>query len=320
MLKSVKQIIRSVSNIHYPNHRPNVFLFSTPRSGSTWLMELIGSQPGFKCCDEPLNLRNSLVRKHLGMTIWRDLYDDEADKALQAYFQGFIDGRFHFMNPNPFRSYYRPLSNRLVFKIIHGGEDRMNWFRDTFNGRVVYLLRHPIPVSLSREINPRLDTFLNSSYRHHFTNDQLEYAKRIFGSGTKLERSILSWCFQNSVPLRDETTGWVTISYEQMVLEPLPVINHLAEKAALPKPETMLRRLAVPSGVIAKSNEDTQQVLLEGRSSNRDKYLVEKWRRQVTEAEERMAMDILERFDIDAYKFGDVLPTDRLWLKTEDGT
>jgi hypothetical protein len=46
MIKAVKRIVKSASNVHRPDGRPNVFLYSTTRSGSTWLMELIWSQPG----------------------------------------------------------------------------------------------------------------------------------------------------------------------------------------------------------------------------------------------------------------------------------
>jgi hypothetical protein len=170
MLNAIKHIIESISTVHCPDGSPNVFLFSVPRSGSTWLMELIWSQPYFRYCDEPLDLRVPLVRQHLGIAEWGDLYSRDASLPLQDYFQAFCDGRLRFMNFNPIRRYYRPVTHRIVFKIIHGGEDRINWFRDTFDGRIVYLLRHPIAVSLSREVYPRLHAFLSSDYRRHFTS------------------------------------------------------------------------------------------------------------------------------------------------------
>ena len=66
----IKDIVKPMSNVHRPDGRPNVFLFSTPRSGSTWLMELIWTQPGFKYVNQPLSLLNPRVRRHLGISDW----------------------------------------------------------------------------------------------------------------------------------------------------------------------------------------------------------------------------------------------------------
>ena len=66
-----------------------------------------------------------------------------------------------------------------------------------------------------------------------------------------------------------------------------------------------------PSGVRAKSDYETQQ-LLQQREIKKRPVLAEKWRKQVDEIEERKVMEILKPFHIDAYKGGDVLPTK--WL------
>jgi hypothetical protein len=279
-------------------------------------MELIWTQPGFKHCNEPLNLRNPSVRKHLGITRWTELCNEEATIALRKYFRAFCEGRLHFKDPRPLHEFYRPLTRRIVFKILHGGEDRINWFRDTFNGRIVYLLRHPIAVTVSREAYPRLDALLNSDYRRHFKVEQLRYAMKILDSGTSLERGVLAWCLENAVPLRDLSTDWTVVSYEQLVLNPQPVIDHLAAALALPNPERMYNRLLAPSAVKGKSNQETREAL-EKRTAPRV-WLIEKWRKQIDETAERRAMDILEYFNIDAYKFGDILPATRLWMRSEN--
>ncbi len=54
-----------MTSTHRPGALPNVFIFTTPRSGSTWLMELIWSQPGFRCVNEPLDIRDPLVARSL---------------------------------------------------------------------------------------------------------------------------------------------------------------------------------------------------------------------------------------------------------------
>jgi sulfotransferase family protein len=318
MIKAIKRTLKSASNIHRPDGRPNVFLYSTPRSGSTWLMELIWSQPSFKTCNQPLYLDSPVVRKHLGISDWNELYSIDATAKLQSYFGRICDGRLGFTNPNPFRAPYRPVTHRIVFKEIHGCGDRINWLRDAFNARVVYLIRHPIAVTISSERWPTLPAFLTSDYRRHFSDDQLVNAERILTSGTELERGVLSWCLQNSVPLGAATDDWAIVSYEQLVLEPHPVIQELTAKLALPNPERMQDRLGVPSvNVQFKSTLETRRLLTVGDSDKRP-YLVEKWRKKVSKREEARAMRILEIFGLDVYKDGDVLPAKRVWLPREN--
>lgn len=309
---NVTRTIKSLSNVHHPDGQPNVFLFSLPRSGSTWLMELIWSQPGFKCCDEPTDLRHALIQQHLGKN-WETLYDDHGTALIEAYFQGFCSGRHKFMNPSPLRKNYRPYTQRIVFKIIHGCEDRINWFRDTFNGRILYLTRHPIAVSLSREYLPTLPALLHSDYRRHFTPAQLAYAEHINEHGDKLERGVLSWCLQTAVPLAEATEDWTFVSYEQMVVDPHTAVHHIAHKLDLPAPDRMVRQLSVPSGSSHKSDQVTQQALDAGAKDQRN-WLVEKWRERVTDDEEHRLMEILDRFGIDIYRYGEVLPSDFVWI------
>ena len=97
--------LRSVSNRHRPGTRPNVFVFTTPRSGSTWLMELIQTQPRFKQCSEPLNLRVPGIARRLGISDWEALYQDANWPRVRAYFEGLCEGRIRliatFSFPSP---------------------------------------------------------------------------------------------------------------------------------------------------------------------------------------------------------------------------
>lgn len=310
----MKNPVKSLFNVHRPDGSPNVFVFTMPRSGSTWLMELIGTQPGFKTCSEPLNIRLPLVRKYLGATSWSDLHDPELTPRMEEYFRAHIEGRLHFLDPIPTRSnVYRFFSRRIVFKIVHGGEERIGWFRDTFNGRIVYLLRHPIAVSLSRKQSPRLDAYRRSKYRRYFTSDELRLADRIIERGTKIERGVLSWCFEHAVPLRQRSTDWIVLTYEQLVLEPEPVVDLLVTTLELPDRERMVRALPRASNVKGKSDAATQALLEHEDEASRRK-LVTKWRSHVGTREESKCMELLEAFGIHAYRAGDDLPAKNYWI------
>jgi len=307
---AIKYFIKSLINIHKPNKTPNIFIFSTPRSGSTWLRELLLTQPGFKCCDEPFNLRNYFARKYLNMSNWEEIYQPESESKIYKYFSKYCNGKLTFLDCYPFIRYYRLLTYRIVFKIIHGGEDRINWFKNKFNGEVIYLLRHPIAVSLSRKQFPRLNAFINSRYKDHFTKYQIEYSKKIISLGTKLEKGILSWCLQNYVPLTQANEDWIILSYEQMVLEPNKVWNFLKKRLSLSKIERIYKLLKRPSSTVYQSDKKTRQIF--SNNNYNPAWLIKKWKKKVGEEEEKKLMDILAIFGISAYKSGDFFPSRKL--------
>ncbi len=314
MIKAVKRTVKALSSLHVPGGRPNVFLYSTPRSGSTWLMELIWSQPGFKTCNQPLYLEVPAVRRHLGIGDWIELYQLGSLPRIERYLSRICTGRIGFTNPNPLRRYYRPITRRIVFKEIHASADVIDVARRCCGARIAYLVRHPIAVTLSTERWPTLPALLGSDYRRHFSRHELALAERILDRGDRLERGVLAWCLHNAVPLRRAEPDWAVVTYEQLVLDPVPVIDLLSRTLDLPRPDRMLRRLAVPSvNVRFKSTEETRRLLTEGDPGERP-YLVEKWRRKVGRADEARAMAILEAFGLDAYRAGDVLPAGRLWI------
>lgn len=312
---NIYNIYRSLTSIHKPGKLPHVFLFTTPRSGSTWLMELIWSQPGFKAVNEPLDLRVPLVREHLGIDTWEELQNNSSLPLLHRYIEGYCANKIHTTEPAPWLNrYYKPVTRRIVFKIIHGGENRVNWFRDTFGGKVVFFVRHPIAVALSHKAFPRLEAYINSDFSQHFTSAQLDMAASIIRNGSKLQKGVLDWCFQNALPLRDREDDWAVVTYEQLVLQPESAIEHLAEKLILPDRERMVKLLDRASGVKRKSDEETKQLLDERSSESKRKRLISKWKDKVSDEEERDAMQILEAFGIDAYRFGSFLPAQDLWI------
>lgn len=311
-------LVRSYSNLHLQGKKPNIFLLATPRSGSTWLLELLHSQPGVKLCNEPLNYRNPSVADFFGTDPYEVSYYNPPHPKLEKYLDYIFSGspKVGFLNIFPFhRQKHRFLTHRIVFKVLHGMEDKGNWLVEKYNSKVIILLRHPIAVSLSREIFPRLELFLNSDYGRHFTAEQIEFARGIVAHGSKMEKGMLSWCLQNSVPLRNAGEDTLVVTYEQLTTETEKMISVLVDGLDL-DPESaaaMVEKAKKPSSSTRKSDPETQQRLKEGKEEDRQRWLVEKWRSKVSEAEEAELMKILEVFEMDVYKAGSFYPTENYW-------
>lgn len=316
-LEAIKHRLARLGNLHLPREGKDVFLFSTPRGGSTWLSELILTQPGFKPADEPFNLRDAPVRAELsarGIGDWVDLYDRAKEEAMFSYIESIRSGANGVLNPFFHRNHFRLVTRRICFKILHAGEERVSAFRRRFGGFIVLLLRHPIPVSLSRKDLPRLVAFLSSDFRSTLTADQIACAERILSSGSDLDRAVLDWCLQTSVPLSRIEPDWTIVTYEQLVIDPLPVLERLAERLELPHPERMARRLTKASGSTYQSDQATRDRLsAEGDVADRS-WLVDKWRAKVDEDALSRAMAALPVFGLAGlYRPDSPLP-DRFWI------
>ena len=311
-----KLLVKSLSSLQLPTRGDNIFLFSTPRSGSTWLSEMILSQPGFRDCDQPLDVRNVYVREKLGIATWDELHDRRADHALKPYLQAICAGRIRGLAT--LGSHHRLISCRLVFKIQNGWQERIAWMQESFGGRVVLLLRHPIAVTLSRQQFPRLNAFLDSDYAHQFGDEALAMARRIVAEGSRFEQGILHWCFENALPLRQYQSDptkpdWTVLTYEQLVSDPERIVPLLADVLDLPDPAAIMGQISKPSRTTSKSSAEAKTMV---ESDNR-RHLISKWRKAASEEDERRAFEIVEAFGIDAYRPGEMMPAETYLLRAQ---
>jgi hypothetical protein len=305
--------LRTLTNIHRPGLLPNIFIFSLPRSGSTWLMELIWSQPGFKYCNEPLNLKEPWMWRNSGIKGFEELYTDRVRDKLIGYFKDVCNGKKHFLDPSPMRSYYRLFTNRIVFKIIHGGEKYISDISSACNGKIIYLLRHPIPVALSRKVLPRMEQLCSDFVLGSFSENEKEYALKLNHEGNEMERRILAWCLQNKLALMGRKNDWIVITYEQLTIDPRPVIQKISTELHLPDPERMYKQLSIPSAVSVQSENDSVNLM---RTNDGDRHgLINRWQQKVKPEEAEHLMMICSKFDLNMYSSSSPLPHESWLLK-----
>lgn len=294
MLKAAKSFL----SIYKPCCEGPVVLFASPRGGSTWATALIASQAGFWPVSEPLNVRLPWVRERLGLDSFGALYGQSAEKHIQNYYKNIFAGRYPELELRPWQRYYRPITRRIVVKENQGGLDRIPWFEDTFNANVIHLLRHPIPVALSREVFPLLADFNSCALRGRFTTEQLRLADYIISNGSHLQQGILAWCLHHVPALEDRRDTWVQLTYEETLLHPHAVIKELAEKLQLPDTSRMLEQIKKPSLVTRKSDPETRALLEQGADAQ---ALICKWLPRVSLNERKRVEDILQVFTVKLY-------------------
>lgn len=296
-------LVKACTNRHRQGPLPNVFVFATPRSGSTWLMEIIASQPGFKYYDEPLNPRRENVAYGRMFPDYSSLMPGSGDPdRIIGYLKALQAGRHRYMNPPPFRRNHRFFTNRIVFK-IHEIEHLMDQVASECGGQLVYLLRHPIANSISRTVQPRLEMFLNSPHYAALVGEPertLEI-RSIAKSGTPLQRAVISWCYENLTTLRAPNPAMLVVTYEELVVNPVKSCDLLMQQLDLPDRESMLAAFERPAINIRMSQAQTLAAMSSPDAEKRRIRLVSKWQDTITEQQYGQVENLMRLFALDAY-------------------
>jgi hypothetical protein len=129
---------------------PPILILSLPRSGSSWVGDMLGS------ANDALYLREPITQSHPVTNPWIDV-DPYEVPPLEPTHRRLADKAFAgrpAFDPTVVRipsqwKLHRRLKSRVVLKEVNPRACR--WFIDRYHPRIVYLLRHPAAVSSSAQ-------------------------------------------------------------------------------------------------------------------------------------------------------------------------
>lgn len=301
-----------IPSFYRPSEKPHIFLFSTRRSGSTLLRDVIYSQAGFNFIDQPFDLTqynwHTRHLPHAELSQFITLNSTDADR-IEAYIYGLLNRKYIFRSQWQFwNGHYHWCWERYIVKIL-AAKALIHWFEEKFSNytQFVFMTRHPIPTSLSiikrkwglaTEAYLKNETFLSNN----LSNRMVSFAWNILRLGSPLENHVLEWCLENLIPLRGwQNSNWVTISYENLIANPHTSVQKLCEKLDLNEPEKMLTTLNIPTRTALQ--ESKTKIISDGAQARLDA-----WQHQVSSEEIRQVNTILDHFEIDLYKAHEPMP------------
>ncbi|MDQ3451673.1 MAG: sulfotransferase domain-containing protein [Actinomycetota bacterium] len=293
---------------HRSGPRNDIVLISARRSGSTWLMELLGTQPRMRYVDEPCE--QFYYRRHGLRTGLEDVLPVMDSKLVAVAEADAEHYRNFFADPkatrihgpyDPTRPTFHFSTDRRVLKIVNATA-LAQWLDDQRLGfDMVYLLRHPVPtvvsmaasVALRAQANLRHEGFVE----RHLTGEQERLGWDLLRSGSPLQRFALDWCLDSIVPFRavsDQERDWTVLTYEELCLFPRQTVALLTERLGLDEPDRLLKQLQVPS-------QSTAQVRLDVFATEDAQQRVSRWRGKADPEDVRAIHEVVDSFGIDAY-------------------
>ena len=272
-----------------------VVIAGSPRSGTTWLLELLRTLPGYKALNEPLMYQDA--RNGHGFS-WRT-YHDPGEEAVEQrdYLETVLTGQlgvspawYFEANSRPSQLIEHATRDRLVVKFCRMNR-MLHWFCGQFEVRgPVFIVRHPCAVvasMLRHEAWGEDDMRGPDRTQHALHGGTLpDSLQEVFGPvlrriETKVEVLATMWCLDHYVPLVHHAEGsypWVLVPYERMVARGREELRRIAKALDVEMTSEMRDRLDEPSqSVKDQLHKDAERQL-------------SKWRRRLSD---RQVDDIL---------------------------
>lgn len=301
------RFLLQIPSIYIPSSLPHIFIFSSRRSGSTVLRDMIASQPGFNYIDEPFNFsinqfhpyKNILGRDTLSQLISISQVDEgELEQFLDKLLNREIVTRSQW---RIFSQNYHWHWNRYVVKELNA-KNLIYWFQAYLGARMesIFHIRHPIAVALS-SINTKwphyyldflIDEEFNSTY---LSKNARKISEEIHQSGTEFDKYVLDWCMENLMPINMVKNNLIPIVYyEQIATEPIKTSQFLCKLLNLPNIEQMAKIAVQPSPT--STGKSRSEISKSGPTIR-----IDKWRNLVDRDQTLMVSRILDAFENDFY-------------------
>jgi hypothetical protein len=333
--QSINKFARHLDKILFNSKRfdlrDTITITGTPRSGTTWLMEILGVIPGYISLFEPLNpiyFPESIEigfqsRKYIppdidwkeGENYLRKIFTGslkpnttwlEKGNYTKENFNSIVLGYINQLKPEKLMNQF--LGDKLIVKSV-----RLNrllpWISKRFQLRsMIFIIRHPcavvasrfkpgtsLPTDISRYLNvsfPNKDDILKeTSEISGLDQGLLDKLKRI---KTQEELLAASWCLDNYIPLSyPKPYPWTVVTYEKLIIEGKKEIKRIFNEIREKHvPRSAFQHLKIPSIVTHKN--DYKLV------SNIDEQL-SKWKKSLSKKQIENILKIVSDFGLDFY-------------------
>lgn len=276
--------------------RKTIVITGCPRSGTTWLAEIMSTVPGYRMLYEPLDMNRVPEAKAAGLG-WRPYIAPgtdwpEAEEFLRRVLTGQILNRLTTKHLSIAQILRR---NAWVIKFVRASAI-LKWMTEKFQIRTpILLIRHPCAViaSQSRGLHPYkipLPIDVNPAFAAAYPQF-LDYLESL---ETQEEARAARWCMHYYPPLSlPKPHPWLLVPYERLVRQGERELERIFDALDIEMPEDAVKRLKVPSATTKKwSNVLTGKDPLSG------------WKESLTTEQIKRILRVVSTFGLDFYDEG----------------
>ncbi len=306
--ETLKQSIYSLIRVQRNNDEVgDVAIFTSRRSGGTWLLQIFGSQKDILPITEPISLVRvpTAISEYLpfdrrGQNVTLDSYDVE---DFNKYISDILSGDFIINAPwNIFDASFSFFPHRIVLKIC-ASNCLYQWFQTNTSLDFIYLTRHPISQALSclkKNYKPTALSFIQNHYyqKTYLNGEQIDKGLDTLDKDKPLKVHVLSWILEN-IPIlhRNDDTNMIHLTYEELVKGGSEFIDELGKQFQFQQLERAKEAYGRPSKTTRRQIKHKL-----------NEEIVGYWLEEVSEKEKSEIQDLLNIFDVDLYTAFDSTP------------
>ena len=300
-------------NFHKSGGRADIALVGSRRSGSTLLMQMIGSSHGVRSVNQPLSIQSGPFIQARKVAMFRSRYftnlSESERLAMRKFFEDIRKSQIRVDEPwRLWAADFHFRTNRIVFKFTNAHYLR-SLLKDDLGMTVVDFLRHPLHQVISCERNKwahHLDDFVREPgfLEQVLSPDERSCLDDVSLSGSPFEKLALTWILENLPILRSTEAGYRRVYYEDLVAADEAYLNDLCTALQI-EVRAASRELARPS----RSTKSLSTQVTKDSISKRNllNFLQEK-HQKIPEEKKEVLQTLLDTFRIETYSAYTVFP------------
>lgn len=222
---SLKWLEKDNGSRNYINSDNNIYLFASPRGGSTWFSQLLNSIPNSAILWEPLfpGGRSYKELKQVGFDWHQPIPQDANWPEAESFFKKLLNREILHAKLLWINDLMKIKNAEIyIYKFCYGNL-MLPWLIDRFNIRPVLFLRHPCAVvasQLKRSFSMGDWAYYSRNCRY---NEIYKKHESIYSLLTKPEQRLAAqWAIEMDYLLNHpyHNNKWLTVTYEDLILNP----------------------------------------------------------------------------------------------------
>lgn len=244
--------------------RDTIILSGSPRSGTTWLSEILNTIPRSCILWEPLNMDTIPYLNKLGFQWRTSISIGESRPSVESYLGGVLTGKklnSHITSRANLGELFR--CKHYIVKFCRA-QRLFGWLADRFATRTpILLIRHPCAV-IASQIN--LDIY-PPGWKYTESRSKEDWAEAI----------ATTWCedYYDALSL-PKPHPWILVTYERLVTQGQSEITRIFEALEIEMPEKAIHQLEVPSSMTQKGSSLEEEIPLATWTSRLSKGQIER--------------------------------------------
>ncbi len=281
-----------------------VIVSGVPRSGTTWLSEMLVKQPGYKLLSEPLYLRGPVKHQDLNLEWRTHIHPEEEREDVEKYIRRALSGRIpgHYLLTSTTLlgrviEFFR--SQKNIVKFVRASR-MLGWILNKFEVRgIVLLLRHPCAVVASqiqydedwRDSTPPNSSDIREGFGGRLPDRFINRYEKILCSLSSREEYLAAmWCIDNILSLKNLNSDNVVIAkYENLVLKNKKELRRIFDFLSFSS--QIVRNIKSDNPSVTKSDSYTEEKMRQ----------ISKWEHFLSDDQADRIMKVVKDFGIDIY-------------------